>query len=104
MSDAREAQFKKLVADFPQSPMPHFSLGKLYLEQGRYPEAIGCLEEANRRQSEWAAALVALAEAYAGAGQVGQAKTTYATAKEIALKQKHPSLAEEIDEKVEELG
>lgn len=103
MSDAREAQFKKMVADFPQSPMPHFSLGKLYLEQRRYAEAAACLEEANKRQAEWAAALVALGEAYAGAGQLDRARETFATAREIALKQKHPSLAEEIDQKVEEL-
>ena len=29
MSD-REAQFKQLVSEFPDSPMGHFSLGKLY--------------------------------------------------------------------------
>ena len=104
MSDAREAQYKKMIADFPQSPMPWFSLGKLYLELGRIGDAVHYLEEANRRQSEWAAALVALGDAYAGIGQNDRARETFATAKEVALKQNHPSLAEEIDEKVAELG
>lgn len=104
MTDPREAQFKKLAADFPQSPMPHFSLGKLYLEARRYAEAIAALEEANRRQQQWAAALVALGDAYAGAGEVEKARQTFAAARAVAVEQKHPSLAEEIDEKVAELG
>ena len=104
MSDAREAQYKKMIDDFPQSPIPWFSLGKLYLEQGRMGDAVHYLEEANRRQAEWAAALVSLGEAYAGIGQYDRARQTWAIAKEVALKQNHPSLAEEIDEKVDELG
>ena len=44
--DDREAQFKQLVAEFPDSPMGHFSLGKLYLDRSQWREAAGCLERA----------------------------------------------------------
>ncbi|WP_205507576.1 tetratricopeptide repeat protein, partial [Myxococcus vastator] len=65
MSDARLEQFKKMVADFPDSPMSHFSLGKLYLERRQYPEAAHALESAVRLDPTYAAAMVALGDAWA---------------------------------------
>jgi tetratricopeptide (TPR) repeat protein len=103
MSNPREAQFLKLTRDFPASPMGHFSLGKLYLEEGRYAEAVGALEQATRLDATYAAALVSLGEAHALAGQPEQAKDAYARAKACALAQNHPGLAEEIDDRVAEL-
>jgi predicted Zn-dependent protease len=97
MSDAREEQFKKLVASYPQSPMGHFSLGKLYLEQRRYAEASTCLEEAVRLQPDYAAALVSLGDAYVGAKDATKARATLTRAKEVALEQNHAGLAEEIE-------
>jgi uncharacterized protein HemY len=103
MAQDREAQFKKLVADFPDSPMGHFSLGKIYLEQKRWPEAVASLEQACRLDPEYAAALVSLGDAYAGKGDLEQAKQTFGRAHSVALKQNHPSLAEEIDERIDDL-
>ena len=99
----REAQFKQLVAEFPDSPMGHFSLGKLYLSERRYAEAVPLLEQAVALDAEYAAALVALGEAYVGAGQTVEARATFERAKEKALAQKHNGLAEEIDDKLGEL-
>ncbi|HXX32370.1 MAG TPA: tetratricopeptide repeat protein [Myxococcaceae bacterium] len=93
----REAQFRKLVEQFPASPMGHFSLGKLLLEQGRYQEAAASLEEATRLDPAYAAALVALGEAQAAAGLPEQARITWTRARARALEQNHPSLAEEVD-------
>lgn len=103
MSDARLEQFKQMAAEFPDSPMAHFSLGKLYLERRQYPEAVKCLEDATRLDPTYAAALVSLGDAYAGAGQVAQAREVLGRARQVALDQKHPSLAEEIDERLAEL-
>lgn len=100
MSDARLEQFKKMVADFPDSPMSHFSLGRLYLERRQYAEAAGALEGAVRLDPTYAAALVALGDAYAGAGDSARAREVLVRAKEHALAQKHPGLAEEIDERI----
>jgi Flp pilus assembly protein TadD len=104
MSDARLAQFQQMAAEFPDSPMAHFSLGKLYLERRQYADAVKSLEAATRLDPTYAAALVSLGDAYVGAGQVEQARATLGQARQVALEQKHPSLAEEIDERLAELG
>jgi Flp pilus assembly protein TadD len=98
MTIDREAQFRKLVQDFPLSPMGHFSLGKLLLEQGRYWEAVSSLQEATRLDPGYAAALLALGEAHRGGGQGEEARAVWERARARALEQNHPSLADEIDE------
>jgi Flp pilus assembly protein TadD len=100
MGSEREAQFRKLVADFPGSPMGHFSLGKLLLDERRYGEAVESLQEAVRLQPEYAAALVALGDALTGAGRRDEARRTLGEARARALAQNHPSLAEEIEERL----
>jgi Flp pilus assembly protein TadD len=103
MSNPREAQFRKLVADHPHSPMGYFSLGKLYLDEGRCAEALQPLREAVRLAPDYAAALMALGAAYAGAGEVAHARETYESARKVALAQAHPSLADEAQERLAEL-
>lgn len=100
MNAEREAQFKQLVAEFPDSPMGHFSLGKLYLEGGRYAEAAASLKEAVRLDGQYAAALVSLGDALAAMGQGDEARAVLQKAKDTALAQNHPSLAEEIEERL----
>ncbi|WXH28333.1 hypothetical protein WA016_02277 [Myxococcus stipitatus] len=104
MSDARLEQFKKMVADFPDSPMSHFSLGKLYLDRKQYAEAAASLESAVRLDPSYAAAMVALGDALSGAGQSERAREVLTRAREHALAQNHPGLAEEIDERISDLG
>jgi uncharacterized protein HemY len=101
--DARLEQFKKMVTQFPDAPMAWFSLGKLHLERKEYANAIQALESAVRLDPQYAAALVSLGDAYAGAGQTDKARQTLTTARDHALAQKHPSLAEEIDERIADL-
>ena len=103
MTAEREAQFRKLVEQFPTSPMGHFSLGKLLLEQRRYPEAVASLSAATQLDPTYAAALVALGEALRDSGQPQHARATWEDARARALAQNHPSLAEEIDELLAEL-
>ena len=103
MSEEREARFKKIAAEFPDSPMSHFTLGKLYLDARRYQEAVRSLEEAMRLDPHYAAAGVALGEAYAGAGDPAKARGAFEQARKSALAQKHDGLAEEIGQKIAEL-
>src|SRR5215210_5731659 len=42
----REAMFRQMVNEFPDSPMGHFSLGKFLLEEKRFPEGVLALEKA----------------------------------------------------------
>lgn len=104
MTDARIEQFKKMVAQFPDAPMAWFSLGKLHLERKEYAEAIQSLEGAVRLDPTYAAALVSLGDAYAGAGQTDKAREVLGRARDHALSQNHPGLAEEIDERIADLG
>jgi Flp pilus assembly protein TadD len=103
MSSEREAQFRRMAEDHPDSPMVHFSLGKLLLDESRYPEAVESLQAAVRLQPDYAAALVSLGDALTGAGRRDEARTVLETARTRALEQKHPSLAEEIAARLEEL-
>ena len=98
--DEKEAHYRRQVQDFPGSALPHFALGRYLLERGRFDEAIPPLVEANRLQPEFAAGLLALGDAYKGAGLNGEARSTFEAARRVALAQHHPSLAEEIDERL----
>lgn len=104
MSDARLEQFKQMAAEFPDAPMAHFSLGKALLERRDYAGAVGALETAVRLDATYAAALVSLGDAHSGAGQTQQAREVLTRARELALAQGHPGLAEEIDERLNDLG
>lgn len=103
MGSEREAQFRKLAADHPSSPMVHFSLGKLLLDGRRYAEAVESLRTAVSLQIDYAAALVALGDALAGAGRRDEARRVLEGARDTALAQSHPSLAEEIAERLADL-
>ena len=98
MTVEREAQFRKLVEQFPESPMGHFSLGKLLLEQRRYREAAESLGNATRLDPTYAAALLAWGDALAKDGQTERARAAWEQARARALEQNHPSLAEEVEE------
>ncbi|MBM7118825.1 tetratricopeptide repeat protein [[Archangium] primigenium] len=100
MSDARVEQFRKMAEQFPDNAMAQFSLGKALLEARRYAEAVGALESAVRLEPAYAAALVSLGDAHAGAGQTAQAREVLTRARDTALAQSHASLAEEIDERL----
>ena len=104
MSDARLEQFTQMVAEFPDEPTVHFSLGKLLLERRDYAGAVQSLETAVRLDATYAAAFVSLGEAHAGANQVAQAREAFTRARELALAQKHRGLAQEIDERLKDLG
>lgn len=103
MTDPREQQFLDLVKDFPDSPMGHFSLGKHYLEIGRFAEAVQCLSRAAQLDATYVAALVALGDAHLGARQEAEAREVLTRARELAVAQKHLGLAEEIDERLESI-
>jgi tetratricopeptide (TPR) repeat protein len=100
MAADREQQWKELVAEYPDSPMGHFSLGKLYLDSSRYAEAAACLAEAARLDPEYAAALVALGDALAGQGDAARAREAYGRAQATKLAQKDRNLAEELSQRL----
>jgi len=83
--------------------MGHFSLGRLLLEERRYAEAVDSLRTAVSLQPDYAAALVSLGDALVGAGRRDEARGVLERARDTALAQSHPSLAEEIAERLGDL-
>jgi tetratricopeptide (TPR) repeat protein len=103
MTDEREARYLTMISHFPESPLGYFSLGRYYLEQARFPDAAAQLARCTALDAEYAAALLSLGDAHAGAGDVAAARDAYARARTAALAQNHPTLADEIDERVADL-
>lgn len=101
--DEREQKYLDMIAQFPESPLGHFSLGKYYLEVGRLKDAVAPLERCTSEEQDWAAAMVALGDAYAGIGETQKAIAVLEKARATALGQSHASLAEEIDARLEDL-
>lgn len=104
MGDEREARYRAMIQQFPESPLGYFSLGRYLLEQARFAEAAETLTRCTGLDPAYAAALLALGDAHAGLGDAPAARDAYARAREAALAQNHPSLAEEIDERVADLA
>lgn len=100
MAADREQQWKDLVSEYPDSPMGHFSLGKLYLDGSRWAEAAACLAEAARLDPEYAAALVALGDAFAGLGDVAKAREAYGRAQATKLARKDQNLAADLEQRL----
>ena len=103
MPNPREAQFRQLVSQFPDSSMGYFSLGKLLLEEKRFAEAAETLDRAVQLQPDYAAALLMLGNAWAGAGQNDKARAALERAKDVALAQNHPGMAEDAEALISEL-
>lgn len=102
MSD-REALFKEMVRQFPDSPMGHFSLGRLMVDEKRWPEAVAALSEAVRLDPTYAAALVALGDAHVGAGAKDQAKAAWEKALATPLGRRDLSLQADLEQRIRDL-
>lgn len=100
--DERERKYLEMIASFPESPLGYFTLGRYYVEQGRYQEAIAPLERCVAEEKEWAAALVALADAHAGAGDRARAVELLELAQKTP-QASHGGIADDIAERLEDL-
>lgn len=52
MSDERIEQFRKMAEADPDNELGHFSLGRAYMEDGRYRDAIPCFERVVRLNAQ----------------------------------------------------
>jgi uncharacterized protein HemY len=103
MSSERETLFLKLVAEYPDSPMGHFSLGRLFLDEKRWAEAVPALQEAVRLDPAYAAAHVALGDALAGLGQKEGAKAAWERALLTPHGQRDVSLQSDLEQRLRDL-
>ncbi len=104
MANPKIEQFQKMVAAYPSSPLPHFSLANAYYEDRRYAEAAAEYEHCLVAQPDWAACLIALGDTYAALGRKDDAAEVLRKARVHATRQGHGTMASEAQEKLEELG
>ena len=102
MSD-REAMFKEMIRQFPDSPMGHFSLGRLLVDEKRWAEAVVSLSEAVKLDPHYAAAHVALGDAHVGAGQKDAAKAAWERALQTPLGKRDMSLQSDLEQRIRDL-
>jgi Flp pilus assembly protein TadD len=99
MPEDPEALYRQLMGQDPESTLPRFSLGKLCLEKGRFPEAVDQLKFCVAKQGDWASAWLLLGDALSGAGEREPARDAYERCRQLSIAQHHSSLAEEAEEK-----
>lgn len=99
MSD-REALFRQMVTQFPDSPMGHFSLGRLLVDEQRWDEAVESLGHATRLDPHYAAAWVALGDAHAGGGRKDDAKSAWQRALQTPHGQRDLSLQSDLEQRI----
>jgi Fe-S cluster biosynthesis and repair protein YggX len=71
--DQRIQQFKQMSEADPENELGHFSLGKAYIDAGRFTDAIGALSRAIELKPTLSKAYQMLGEAHDRAGQRGRA-------------------------------
>ena len=99
----REAMFREMIKQFPDSPMGHFSLGRLLVDEKRWAEAVTALGEAVKYDPTYAAAYVALGDAHAGLGKKDEAKAAWQRALETPLGRRDMSLQADLDQRIRDL-
>lgn len=100
---SREAMFRQMVREFPDSPMGHFSLGRLLLDEKRWPEAVAALAEATRLDPTYAAAFVALGDALVAQGDKAGGKTAWGQALDTPLGRRDLSLQSDLEQRIRDL-
>ncbi|MGD2110780.1 MAG: Fe(2+)-trafficking protein [Phycisphaerae bacterium] len=76
VDDARIENFKRMTEADPDNELGHFSLGKIYLEAGRFDEAAVCLGRTLGLNAKMSKAYQLLGEAYAKSGKREEAVQT----------------------------
>ena len=92
-----------MVSEFPDSPMGHFSLGKYFLEKGRFAESASALQKAVELDAGYAAAWVALGDAKAASGDTAGAKLAWQKALDTPHGKKDLSLQSDLEQRMQEL-
>lgn len=83
--------------------MGHFSLGKYYLEAAQYAQAAAALTTAVGLDPNYAAAWVALGDAWNGAGEATKAKDAWERALKTPHGRKDMSLQADLEERMRDV-
>jgi uncharacterized protein HemY len=92
-----------MVKDFPDSPMGHFSLGRFFLDEKRWTDAVASLQRAVELDPTYAAAWVALGDGQAGLGDKAAAKAHWRSALATPLGGKDMSLQADLEARIRDV-
>ena len=70
----REALIKEVIEQDPNDPMLYFTLGRLYMDEARFEEAVETLQKAVEIDENYSAAWLDLGRAYIEAGDEEKAR------------------------------
>jgi Tfp pilus assembly protein PilF len=92
--------FKKMVSDFPESPMAHFSLGKWHLEEKQAALAVLCFQKAVALDAHYSAAWLCLGDAFAALRNSEAAKESWNAALQTPHAHKDASLRADLEQRI----
>ena len=101
--DERERKYLQMIEEFPENSLGHFTLGRYYVESGRFADAIAPLERCLKEEPDWTAAMVALADALAASGRKPEAVALLDRAR-ATPQASHGGLADDIAQRLEDLS
>jgi len=104
MSEARIAQFTKLVAQHPTKEMFRFSLAQAYEQAGQTEAAIDHYRQCVAAKDDWMMPRIILGKLLLKRGQSGEAKTLFEGALKLAIDQDHEDPAMELQELLADLS
>lgn len=104
MNDSRLETLRRLVQGRPHDPRLRFGLAVELLNNGETREGAEALKAYLAMAEDEGNAWGRLGSALADLGEVGEAKAAYAKGIEIASLRGHETLAEELEEALEDLG
>ncbi len=104
MSEARIAQFSKLVEQHPSNEMFRFSLAQAYENAGRIDEAVTHYRACVESKADWMMPRITLGKLLLKQGDKTSARPLLEDALKLAIEQDHEDPAAELREILEDLS
>lgn len=95
---------QELLKKDPGDALLHYMIANEHFNAGQYEECIAAIERYLSLAEDEGAAYRTLAQALLNVGRVPEARQAYEAGTRVALRFGHPSMAEEYQESLKELG
>lgn len=95
---------QELLKKDPGDPLLHYMIANEHFNAGQYVESIAAMEQYLSLAEDEGAVYRTLAQALVNVGRIPEARQAYETGTRAALKFGHPSMAEEYQESLKDLG
>lgn len=96
------SKYQKLLEQYPNNELAHFSLGKAHFDAGQFAEAQEQFEKALARKPDWMVVQILLGKCELSLGRPALAKTAFERARQLALEQNHEGPLAEMEQLLSE--